>query len=163
MLTTTRRRLLAAGLGLLVTSAGGPETPAQRVRVGVFVLELPEPLAAAAPEPGWDWAASGDDVQLLVKGSTTFPSPEMAMASVLAPDRSGRFAWAVTGNPPQPVQGADTYAVWDLRATSGERTGALVAATVGVRTGVLLVHGPRDWSPSLRRGLFAGLRVSRAG
>lgn len=162
MLTPTRRQLLA-GLGLLVTSAGATADPSTRLRVGLLVLELPESLAPSAPAQGWDWAATGDQVEVQVKGRTSYPTPELALSAVLAPDRSGQFAWVVTGNPPQPVQGADAYAVWDLRATSADRTGALVAATLGAETAVLLIHGPGTWSPSLRRSLFAGLEVSRAG
>lgn len=162
MLTPTRRQLLA-GLGLLVTSAGATADPSKRLRVGLLVLELPDALTPSAPAEGWDWAATGDEVELQVKGSTSYPTPELAMAAVLVPDRSGQFAWTVTGNPPQPVQGAEAYGVWDLRSTSTDRTGALVAATIGAQTAVLLIHGPGAWSPSLRRSLFAGLEVSRAG
>ncbi len=164
------RRQLGLGLGaLLLTGASpassAPAAPPERVRVGLMVLELPEGTEPAAVPAGWDWAGGGPDgMEILVRGRTSFPTPDLAVARVLAPRPSGDVPWTVTTNPPQGIEGTSAYRVWNVRSTAEpRRTGVLAAATLDDETAVLLLTGPDGWSPSLRRGVLAGLEVSRAG
>lgn len=169
-----RRELLLAATAVLLAGAGSTEEPsaeipeeapdARRWQVGMVVLDVPEGVAPDEPPPGWDWAASGPEgMTLLVKGSTAFPSPHLAMARVLGPDEHGRVPWQVVGNPPQPVNGTDDYVVVDVRSAGAEpRSGALVCATLDGRTAVVLVSGPRGWSPALRRAVLSGIEVTGA-
>ena len=103
-----RHFLIAAGTAL---GATGASTAGETVQIGLMQLELPDGVAPVEPGDGWDWAAAGpDDVLLQVRGRTTFPTPDMALADLLAPGADGRFTWSVTGHPPQPVPGADEIA-----------------------------------------------------
>lgn len=164
MLTLTRRQLwLAAGAALALGASTDEPPPARAWQVGIMVFEPPAGTEPAVAPTGWDWAGAGPDgLSILVRGSTAYPTPELAAARVLAPDQDGRVAWAVVDNPPQPVSGTSRYAVLDVRSSDGQRTGALVCATRNGYTGVLLVSGPRGWSPALRRALLSSIEVRRA-
>lgn len=162
------RRQLGLGLGALLVAATGTSSAAQvvapeRVRVGIMLLDLPEGAEALAAPAGWDWAANGPSgLEILVRGRTSFPTPDLAMARVLAPRPGGDVLWTVTNNPPQGIIGTNAYRVWSVRSTTAPvHTGALVAATLDGQTAVVLVTGPEGWSPSLRRGVLAGLEVRR--
>lgn len=161
----TRRAWLALAGGLaLAASSSAPAPAEQRWRVGMVVLEVTEDISPAVVPDGWDWAADGpQDMTILVKGSTAFPTPELALSRVLAPDQDGRVAWTVVRNPPQPVVGTSRYAVLDVRSVGpDQRSGTLLAATVEGRTAVVLVHAPRGWSPALRRSVLSGIEVTGA-
>ena len=163
------RRQLGVALGALLLGGAGPASsapvaPPERVRVGLLMLELPRETERTAPPPGWDWAGSGPEgMEILVRGRTSFPTPDLAVARVLAPRPAGDVAWVVTGNPPQGIVGTTSYRVWNVRSTvEPVRTGVLAAATLEGETAVLLLTGPDGWSPSLRRSVLSGLEVSRA-
>jgi hypothetical protein len=166
---TRRQVMLAAGALLTVTGAATPppdepsEVPGGTLlRVGMLTFRMPEGAEPAAVPAGWDWAAEDDaGVQLLVLGSTAAPTPELALASVLAQSQGSRFGLRVTGHPPVSVLGADAHRVWSVATTDEPvRTGVLVAATLGTRTAVCLLTGPDGWSPSARRSILASLAVS---
>lgn len=139
--------------------------PQQRLRVGLLVLTMPEGGAPSAVPAGWDWAAeTSDGIQLLVIGRSAAPTPELALASVLATNTDGRFGLRVTGHPPVSVAGAQAHRVWTVRTTGAHpRTGNLVAATLGGETAIALLTGPEGWSPSARRSVLSSLEVSRDG
>lgn len=155
-----RHFLIAAGTAL---GATGASTAGETVQIGLMQLELPDGVAPVEPGDGWDWAAAGpDDVLLQVRGRTTFPTPDMALADLLAPGADGRFTWSVTGHPPQPVPGADAYSVLDVASVQDDRRGVLLAGTLGAETAVLALSGAADWSPSLRRTLLSRIEVRDA-
>lgn len=160
----SRRSLLLTAAALTVpTVASASVAPDQRLRVGLLTFVLPSGAAPSTTPPGWDWAAEGDQgMEILVRGRTVTPTPELALATALRPGADGTVRYSVTGTPPQGVSGADAYRVWSVRSTTEPvRTGVLLAASLDRETAVCLVTGSEGWSPSLRRSFLASMEVRR--
>lgn len=157
----SRRSLLVTAAAVLTTSVPAPSD--QRLRVGLLTFVLPPGAAPGTPPRGWDWAAQDErGMEIVVRGRTAAPTPELALATALRPDAGGRVRYSVTGTPPQGVSGADAYRVWSVRSTTEPvRTGVLVAATLDRATAVCLMTGPEGWSPTVRRSFLASMEVRR--
>ncbi|TQM95807.1 hypothetical protein FB476_0657 [Ornithinimicrobium humiphilum] len=160
MQVSRRSLLLTAAAALTTTSAA---TTDQRLRVGLLTFVLPTGAAPSTTPDGWDWAAEGEQgMQILIRGRTAAPTPELALTAAVRPEATGIVPWSVTGTPPQGVAGADAYRVWSIRSTTEPvRTGVALAATLAGATAVCLVTGSEGWSPSLRRSFLASMEVRR--
>lgn len=155
----SRRSLLLTAAAALTTSTS--LTPDQRLRVGLLTFVLPAGAEPSTTPAGWDWAASGEQgMEIVIRGRSAAPTPELALATALRPDAAGTVRYSVTGTPPQGVSGADAYRVWSVRSTTEPvRTGVVLAATLGRETAVCLVTGSEGWSPSLRRSFLSSIEV----